>query len=427
MIFTHPCQAANVACFFPHNHSFKPHYTASFSSTLSILGPARIVTAYTMKYTILWIIIASLATSAFGRYLQPQPVGNISRVEYDVKLNPGTGADTPSTPGTPLSPDPPLAESASDDLWAKHVRKGNDLICGLCATDLGAGLQIGDTRTPPSAASRWAGDVVERTDWYWFEGMYEPFECEMDGFWGMGNMFRALGISLLSKAEGGDVQCFQLQHRNDQAKNPDGTPKDVRFQTYEIEGREYFVSSNTQVSTVDDISNMRTLEIMSIFPGGVKACPLHCICQMGVGLTRICRLQMLDTFSPSISEQEVSRSRFLFLNPSPHAVSSTHRYRPQRPKSRCSISMGLDTCTGSASKAAQSLRSLLGLLALAQLHGRYLCQQPEGLHCLRHTKHGDGGDRCSGHKKSRQRGVGAMAWTVLSCRFCRGPCSARYA
>jgi hypothetical protein len=128
-----------------------------------------------MKIAVPWILIASLAIPAIGRYLHPKPISNISRIKYEVKPLPGTGANTPSFPDSlPLltsqddddsdDSDDILLDPASDEVWTKHIRKGNSLLCGLCGTDLDAGYQMGDPRTPPSAASTWAADVIERTD-----------------------------------------------------------------------------------------------------------------------------------------------------------------------------------------------------------------------------------------------------------------------
>jgi hypothetical protein len=46
-----------------------------------------------------------------------------------------------------------------DSMWAKYVRKGRHLQCIMEAPDKGAGWLEKDTRTPPSAASKWSGDL----------------------------------------------------------------------------------------------------------------------------------------------------------------------------------------------------------------------------------------------------------------------------
>lgn len=48
---------------------------------------------------------------------------------------------------------------ANDALFNQYKAKGEHLICLMQATDKGAGLLLGDTREPPSAASKWTGDL----------------------------------------------------------------------------------------------------------------------------------------------------------------------------------------------------------------------------------------------------------------------------
>lgn len=217
-----------------------------------------------MKFTILCVVFVNLAVYVADRHPPFVSSRSISRPDHGVKFRPGTSAGPPP-PVSPLEdeitdseddldacnpdvdesclPRITIAEFASDALWNKHIRKGNSLHCSMCGTDVGAGYQVGDTRTPPSAASRWTGGVVEILDWFWFESKYGPEMCYLAEFWGMGSMFRGLGISAIPKtAAGGDVQCFQLRHRNDKAKNEDGSPMDKKFQSYRVGGNTYFVS-----------------------------------------------------------------------------------------------------------------------------------------------------------------------------------------
>lgn len=214
-----------------------------------------------MRVPSLWLVITSLAVSAISRHLPFPLPKNVSLVEHDVKLNSVFGADTPPLSSPPVSPaQPPEDETDDDDsdddsddeefepasieLWNKHISKGRSLNCGMCGTDIAAGWQIGDTRTPPSGESRWTGGVAEMVDWFWFREDYgDPRRCQMGTFWGMGNLFRGMGISTVPKSDGGDVECFLIRHGDSNARTPDGLPKDVKFQTYEMEGRQYFVSS----------------------------------------------------------------------------------------------------------------------------------------------------------------------------------------
>jgi hypothetical protein len=51
---------------------------------------------------------------------------------------------------------------ATDAVWKQYVAKGEHLACAMTATDAGAGFLIQDSRTPPSAASPWTGDLRRR-------------------------------------------------------------------------------------------------------------------------------------------------------------------------------------------------------------------------------------------------------------------------
>jgi hypothetical protein len=48
---------------------------------------------------------------------------------------------------------------ANDAMWNKYVSKGQHIKCIMEAPDTGAGWLEQDSRTPPSAASKWSGDL----------------------------------------------------------------------------------------------------------------------------------------------------------------------------------------------------------------------------------------------------------------------------
>mgnify|MGYP006877402445 CR=1 FL=1 len=48
---------------------------------------------------------------------------------------------------------------ADQTTWDKYVKKGNHLLCLMAASDRAAGYLEQDTRDPPSAASKWTGDL----------------------------------------------------------------------------------------------------------------------------------------------------------------------------------------------------------------------------------------------------------------------------
>lgn len=48
---------------------------------------------------------------------------------------------------------------ADKTLWDKYLKKGDHMMCLMEATDAGAGWLEKDPRKPPSAASKWTGDL----------------------------------------------------------------------------------------------------------------------------------------------------------------------------------------------------------------------------------------------------------------------------
>ncbi|KAF2832776.1 hypothetical protein CC86DRAFT_399440 [Ophiobolus disseminans] len=59
------------------------------------------------------------------------------------------------------------AKFADDAMWKKYVDKGHHLKCIMEAPDRAAGFLQKDTRTPPSAAIAWKGDLKDAYQkWY---------------------------------------------------------------------------------------------------------------------------------------------------------------------------------------------------------------------------------------------------------------------
>jgi len=52
------------------------------------------------------------------------------------------------------------AKFADEAMWKKYLDKGHHLKCIMEAPDQAAGQLEMDTRTPPSAASKWTGDLT---------------------------------------------------------------------------------------------------------------------------------------------------------------------------------------------------------------------------------------------------------------------------
>jgi hypothetical protein len=76
----------------------------------------------------------------------------------------GTPLPAGDIPGANLLPeitglDFNIGVYATDAVWKQCVDKGDHLKCGIDATDAGAGFLVADTRKPPSAVSRWNGNL----------------------------------------------------------------------------------------------------------------------------------------------------------------------------------------------------------------------------------------------------------------------------
>jgi len=122
---------------------------------------------------------------------------------------------------------------SSDADWAKYTSKGGTLMCGLEGTDLTAGHQLWDTRTPPSAASVWNGDLrQELREWYWHEMAPRSFGADFDGFWKFGATVRALGLSV-----GADNVCHKIVHYDPELRDPQGAKVPAIMQRYDHAGR----------------------------------------------------------------------------------------------------------------------------------------------------------------------------------------------
>ncbi|KAF3040885.1 hypothetical protein E8E12_003225 [Didymella heteroderae] len=120
----------------------------------------------------------------------------------------------------------------------------------MCGTDAAAGWQTFDTRTPPSAASKWV-NFNDMTAWYWFEAKFNADICEMDAYWGMGTTFQALKVNpKYNKAETG-LQCFQIRHQNENAKYPNGKLRPPLEQSYTVDGKLYHTTNAEHFFAMD--------------------------------------------------------------------------------------------------------------------------------------------------------------------------------
>lgn len=94
-----------------------------------------------------------------GRVLANPPATSSAPADLHTRRSiRGTNGTAPELSGIDFNPD----VFASDAQWRQYVDKGLQLTCLMEATDQGAGYLLDDSRSPPSAASRWAGDLKSR-------------------------------------------------------------------------------------------------------------------------------------------------------------------------------------------------------------------------------------------------------------------------
>lgn len=140
---------------------------------------------------------------------------------------------------------------ATKALWDKYLDKGNRLMCLMEATNRGAGWLSQDNRQPPSAASRWTGDLrTELGTWGWREGEVDKsWECEFTTL-GLKEAFQGLNLDPRSMyEESGQPQegandCYYLQHYDERSKDSEdeyGEAEEIVNQKYHVGGKEYTV------------------------------------------------------------------------------------------------------------------------------------------------------------------------------------------
>ncbi|OAL50382.1 hypothetical protein IQ07DRAFT_509705 [Pyrenochaeta sp. DS3sAY3a] len=188
-------------------------------------------------------------------------LGALSRFLHGPGFGPGLG------PGPELAIDfDPSRWYADDELWERYVQKGEHLVCLMQATDRGAGFLIQDTRTPPSAASPWNGDLREELHkWFWKLNRFldEGDECN----WakkGLKDVFDGLRLNAFPSKDNdgnplrGKNDCVAINHYDmdamvyDEYNNPIGVS--INEQTYIVDGRQYRAtggSYNFDINKVD--------------------------------------------------------------------------------------------------------------------------------------------------------------------------------
>lgn len=114
-------------------------------------------------------------------------------------------------------------------------------MCGLNGNDNEAGLIMGDTRSPPSAASPWSGDLrQELAKWEWNEGLPASYTCQINDHWDIYEVTEDLHLNGDPQSEGGDNVCFRIEHWNP-SRMKDGQQIPAINQWYNVDGVEYQV------------------------------------------------------------------------------------------------------------------------------------------------------------------------------------------
>ena len=118
---------------------------------------------------------------------------------------------------------------ADDNFHSIYDRKGNDYICAMRGSDRAAGIQLGDTRNPPSAESIWYRNngrqwPTQLNMWFWKRVGPLPNACN----------FATLGwaqtlIDIVAMT-GGDWECSEYVHRDLNSAAP------IKDQTYKVHG-----------------------------------------------------------------------------------------------------------------------------------------------------------------------------------------------
>ncbi|CAN9216217.1 unnamed protein product [Alternaria alternata] len=130
-------------------------------------------------------------------------------------------------------------DHATEVDWKKSAAKGGALMCALEGSDQVAGRQIRDTREPPSAASRYNSDLkTELHDWYWRETNPSTFSCSFSEHWHLAHAMRSLGLDGKPASEGGDNQCYRIEHWNPENRDDKGNQIPAINQWYSVPGHD---------------------------------------------------------------------------------------------------------------------------------------------------------------------------------------------
>ncbi|KAI4667815.1 uncharacterized protein J4E88_010066 [Alternaria novae-zelandiae] len=154
------------------------------------------------------------------------------KTTFNNKLHSATGTDPVRT--------------ATGDLWTLAVARGAKLLQGMRSSDAEAAAlySLGTT-----AESPFDGDLVAKLREWGYNDANEELAttgdeaCDFDDPYGhsMKRVFDELAIGTKSMRQGGQNQCFQIEHSNGPAvkKDENGKMPELKDQRYEVCGKEY--------------------------------------------------------------------------------------------------------------------------------------------------------------------------------------------
>jgi hypothetical protein len=123
--------------------------------------------------------------------------------------------------------------------WATYTAKGGALMCGLSGSDEAAGTLLKDTRNPPSAVSLFNSDLKSELEtWYWRSVNPSSFRCSFSMYWAFPHAMSSLGLSGTSTAQGGDNQCYRVEHWDPERRDKNGNQIPAINQWYSVPGAE---------------------------------------------------------------------------------------------------------------------------------------------------------------------------------------------
>ena len=235
VLFSYLVTAPKLALVCTRLHLLAIYALAGFNSLLSTTDPRATAT---MKFTIAVATVFTVCSVAARVVKIPLPALHDTHSSFQTVAKRNLNN---SRPKVAFWDD----DTASAEDWKKYTTKGGALVCGLEGYDQTAGRQMGDTRNPPSAASKFNGDLqTELHDWYWRPFSPATFSCSFGRHWQFSYAMQSLHLSDTPKAQGGDNECFRTEHWDPDSRDRNGNQIPAINQWYTLPGnsRQYHVS-----------------------------------------------------------------------------------------------------------------------------------------------------------------------------------------